>query len=143
MLPQPNSVRVSLPRLGISSGLTELRLDGPGVMEVPPDPAVPGCYALGPTPGALGPAVIAGHVTWNRAPAVFFRLGEARQGDRGDRNGREVRQGSVPHFHGVGNIDHAGLRLVTCGGEYDDLGHRYLDNSVVFASLVAIRSAKG
>ena len=45
-------------------------------MEVPADPANAGWYELGPSPGALGPAVVAGHVTWNQAPAVFFRLAE-------------------------------------------------------------------
>ena len=52
-----------------------------GAMEVPDDPADAGWYRLGPPPGALGPAVIAGHVTWNQVPAVFFRLSELRPGD--------------------------------------------------------------
>ena len=46
-----------------------------GAMEVPQDPAVAGWFSRGPSPGALGPAVIAGHVTWNGAPAIFHRLG--------------------------------------------------------------------
>ena len=56
-------------------------LERGGEMEVPNDPARAGWYTLGPTPGALGPAVIAGHVTWNQMPAVFFRLAELRLGD--------------------------------------------------------------
>jgi hypothetical protein len=36
-----------------------------------------------------------------------------------------------------GPIDHAGLRLITCGGTYDAAAHRYLDNVIVFARLVA------
>lgn len=50
-------------------------------MEVPHDPALAGWYALGPTPGALGLAVIAGHVSWNGAAGVFSRLAEMRAGD--------------------------------------------------------------
>ena len=38
-----------------------------------------------------------------------------------------------------GAIDHAGLRLVTCGGTYDTARNRYLDNVIVFAKLEAIR----
>jgi len=38
-----------------------------------------------------------------------------------------------------GAIDHAGLRLVTCGGTYDESAHRYLANVVVFATLVGAR----
>ena len=38
-----------------------------------------------------------------------------------------------------GAIDHAGLRLVTCGGTYDAARKRYLDNVVVFAKLSGVR----
>jgi hypothetical protein len=34
-----------------------------------------------------------------------------------------------------GDIDHAGLRLITCGGAFDDATGHYLDNIVVFATL--------
>ena len=34
-------------------------------MEVPKDPALAGWFVRGASPGALGPAVIAGHVTWD------------------------------------------------------------------------------
>ena len=35
-----------------------------------------------------------------------------------------------------GDIDHAGLRLITCGGEFDRAARSYRDNVVVYASLV-------
>ena len=34
-----------------------------------------------------------------------------------------------------GAIDHAGLRLITCGGDYEQAVHRYSDNVVAFARL--------
>lgn len=34
-----------------------------------------------------------------------------------------------------GDIDHAGLRLITCGGDYDRGAGGYLANTVVFATL--------
>ena len=34
-----------------------------------------------------------------------------------------------------GDLDHAGLRLITCGGEFDESSGDYADNVVVFASL--------
>jgi hypothetical protein len=37
-----------------------------------------------------------------------------------------------------GAIDHAGLRLITCGGTYDAARRRYLDNVIVFAKLKAV-----
>jgi hypothetical protein len=42
-----------------------------------------------------------------------------------------------------GPIDHAGLRLITCGGTYDTARHSYLDNVVVFARLKAVRGPGG
>jgi hypothetical protein len=35
-----------------------------------------------------------------------------------------------------GNIDHAGLRLITCGGSFDPQARSYDDNVIVFAELV-------
>jgi sortase (surface protein transpeptidase) len=156
-LPESKPVRLRIPRLHVTSPLVRLGLDpSSGAMEVPADPAVAGWYDRGPTPGALGPAVIAGHVTWNRAPAVFFRLGEMRRGDVIDvrrRDGvhavfsvtRVAKYGkaSFPTRTVFGKVDHAALRLITCGGEYDFTRHRYLANVVVFADLVAGRRAAG
>ena len=42
-----------------------------------------------------------------------------------------------------GAIDHAGLRLITCGGTYEAARDKYLDNVVVFARLVAVRRPDG
>jgi hypothetical protein len=153
VLPASTPVSVSLPRLGIRSKLVHLGVDKYGAMQVPTDPARAGWYKLGPTPGELGPAVIAGHVTWN-GPAVFFRLGSLRRGD----TIKVVRRDGVTAVFAVadvrsypkvrfptravfGTIDYAGLRLITCGGTYDSSTHRYLDNLVVFARLVAAHGA--
>jgi hypothetical protein len=35
-----------------------------------------------------------------------------------------------------GNTDHAALRLITCGGSFDFSTGHFLDNVVVFATLV-------
>jgi hypothetical protein len=121
-------------------------------MEVPRDPGLAGWFRLGPTPGALGPAVIAGHVTWNGAPGVFFDLARLRPGDlvrvdRGDRREAVFEVDRVARFEKrqfptqavFGAVDHAALRLITCGGTYDRATHRYRDNVVAFASLVGAR----
>lgn len=155
VLAQSEPVGVAIPRLGVTSGLVHLGVDSAGAMEVPTDPADAGWYARGPTPGALGPAVIAGHVTWNQQPAVFYRLSELRRGDRvevarADGQTAEFAVSEVARFAKsqfptravYGAIDHAGLRLITCGGEYDDSANRYLDNVVVFATLVDVRPTK-
>jgi hypothetical protein len=44
-----------------------------------------------------------------------------------------------PNREVYGQIDHAGLRLITCGGTYDAARRKYLDNVVVFAKPEAVR----
>jgi sortase (surface protein transpeptidase) len=136
--------------------LVELGLDKDGAMQVPQDPAVAGWFSGGPAPGALGPAVIAGHVTWNGAPEVFYRLGTLRRGDqvtvtREDGKTAVFSVSRVARFSKsrfpsravYGRIEYAGLRLITCGGTYDAARHSYLDNVVVFARLEAVRGTGG
>jgi LPXTG-site transpeptidase (sortase) family protein len=148
-------VALGIPRLGVRSSLVELRLDSSAAMEVPQEPALAGWYGLGPTPGALGPAVIAGHVAWNGTPGVFARLTQLRSGDivtvsRDD--GRtavfmvtrviEVSKEHFPTEAVYGPVNHAALRLITCAGDYDEVEHRYADNAVVFARLMDVRGAR-
>jgi len=156
MLPESDALAISIPRIGVRSTLVELGLDGHGEMEVPLDPALAGWFSRGAAPGALGPAVIAGHVTWDGAPAVFHRLGSMRSGDRVSVTRKDGRtavftvsrvarfpKAQFPSQEVYGAIDHAGLRLITCGGTYDAAKHRYLDNVVVFARLDAVHEARG
>ena len=150
-LRESKPVTVSIPSLDVESDLVDLRVDSSGAMEVPEEGADAGWYALGPTPGALGPAVIAGHVTWDQAPAVFYRLERLQRGDvvnvtRADgrtavfsvKGVETYAKARFPTDTVFGTIDHAGLRLITCGGTYDSAANRYLDNVVVFASLVDV-----
>jgi sortase (surface protein transpeptidase) len=96
--------------------------------------------------------VIAGHVAWNGEPGVFSRLVELRRGDRlevrrGDgttavfsvRAVRRFAKARFPTRAVFGAVDHSALRLITCGGLYDDSENRYLDNVVAFAELIAVR----
>lgn len=149
VLPESRPVRLSIPGLGVTSRLEDLGVDGAGAMEVPADPARAGWYDRGPAPGSLGPAVVAGHVTWNGTRAVFYRLATLRRGDvvrvtRADGRAavfavRRVAQFDKTRFPTravYGAVDHAALRLITCGGTYDAPRHRYLANVVVFADLV-------
>ncbi|MFI7382205.1 class F sortase [Streptomyces sp. NPDC049813] len=147
-LPSSPPVRVTIPALRVSSPLEKLGLNRQHAMTTPRDPAKAGWYAPGPTPGAKGPSVIAGHVTWNGTPAVFFKLSELDVGDQvkvARRDGRTAvftvervavyAKDDFPTVEVYRNIDGAGLRLITCGGTYSKKDHHYADNVVVYASL--------
>lgn len=123
---------------------------------MPTDFADAGWYVGAPTPGQLGPAVILGHIDSYRGPAVFFRLAALRPGDqitvnRADRTDAvfsvdAIRQYPKNHFPTkdvYGDIGYAGLRLISCGGQFDKAARSYDDNIVVFAHLTAHSAAAG
>lgn len=147
-LPRSEPLRVRIPAIGLDSELVGLGLEDDGRMEVPPGAYPAGWYTGAPTPGELGPAVLAGHVDYGGAAGVFARLHDLRPGDAievGREDGstavfrvsrvEQHRKDAFPTAAVYGDIDHAGLRLVTCGGAFDRRAHSYEDNIVVFAQL--------
>lgn len=145
-------VRLRIPSIGVDSGLISLGLAKDGTMQVPPSGSPAGWYTGAPTPGELGPAIIAGHVDWAGRPGVFYRLRELRPDQtitvfRADGTVAVFRVTAVKQFakdefptHQIyGNIDRAGLRLITCGGSFDRRAHSYRDNIVAFAQLSSKR----
>lgn len=144
-------VRVEIPALGVTSQVMGLGLKSDGSMEVPPGGYPVGWYMGSPTPGELGPAVLAGHVDWAGEPGAFYGLRELVPGDsvvvdRADGTAVtflvdrvEVHpKGDFPTEKVYGDIGDAGLRLITCGGLFDDNAGSYVDNVIVFASLAAV-----
>jgi len=142
-------VRIQVPAIGADSVLLDLGLQADGTLEVPPDAGEVGWFTGGPTPGELGPAVVVGHVDWAGEPGVFYNLRDLIPGNeitvtRADGSVAQFMVSSNEQFPkeqfpttGVyGNIDHAGLRLITCGGSFDPKARSYEDNIVVFAELV-------
>lgn len=142
-------VSISIPTIGVTSDLMMLGLEPDGALEVPPEGHPAGWYSGSPVPGEIGPAIVAGHVDWKGDPGVFHRLHELRPGDeviatRSDGVTAVFRVASVERFAKsefptsavYGDLDHPGLRLITCGGEFDDSVRSYRDNTVVFADLV-------
>ncbi len=147
-MPASTPVRVRIPSIGVDSDLMGLGLQPDGTLEVPPDGFPAGWYTGSPTPGELGPAIIAGHVDWAGRPGVFFDLRELSTGDhiaitRQDGSTARFRVTRVAQFDKdhfptqavYGDLDHAGLRLITCGGPFDRQARSYEDNLVVFAEL--------
>lgn len=142
-------VRLQIPVIGVDSDLMGLALQTDGTLEVPPTGFPAGWYTGAPTPGELGPAIIAGHVDWGGEPGVFFDLQDLAPGDeitvtRQDGSTALFRVDRVERFTKdqfptelvYADLDHAGLRLITCGGDFDRGARSYEDNLVVFARLV-------
>jgi sortase (surface protein transpeptidase) len=148
-LPGSPPVGLSIPSIDVrSTKIVDLGLQDDGSIEVPRDASAPGWFTPGPSPGQLGPAVIAGHVDSTTGPAVFYRLGQLRPRDRVavSRADGSVATFSIdrvltfekdefPTRAVYGPTTRAELRLITCSGNYDD-DTGYDSNTVVFAHLV-------
>lgn len=155
-LPRSKPVTLDIPSIGVHSVVQYLGLTADGALEAPaPGPHYneAAWYRYSPTPGSLGPAIVLGHVdSATDGPSVFFHLAELRPGDRVSitRADDSIAVFIVDEMHRYAkddfptelvydDIDHAGLRILTCGGAFDDTTGHYLDNIVVFASLVGTR----
>ncbi len=145
-------VRLAIPKIDVDVAFeTPLGLEESGEIEVPEAYDRVAYYKYGPTPGELGPAVVLGHVDSFEGPAVFFSLGQLKPGDqitvtRADGSLaifavealERHPQSGFPTVQVYGDLDHAGLRLITCTGTYDHGTLRYSHNLIVFAKLVGI-----
>ena len=156
LLPAAQPVSLVVPALGVNSSLIDLGRNADGTVQVPslddPD-SKPGWYTGSPSPGTLGPSIILGHVDSRQfGPGVFYNLKNMQPGDtievaRADNtvavfavdDVRNVPKSDFPTLEVYGNLDHAGLRLITCGGEFDPNARSYEENIIVFASLVGTR----
>lgn len=149
-LPRATPTHISIASQQIDVDLTPVGLADDGSIELPPVlDWMAGWYKLSPTPGELGPAVIVGHVDSYEGTSVFWNLRYVQPGDSID-IGRE--DGSIAHFRVTqlaeydqsnfptqqvyGNTTDSELRVITCGGTFDETTHAYSQNTVVYATLV-------
>lgn len=140
----PTRVRISA--IGVDSTVMQLGLKDDGSLETPPGAFPAGWYKNSPTPGEVGPSVLTGHVRYIK-PGVFARLGELDRGDKISVTRKDhsvasftitkvaqYKKSNFPTKAVYGNLDHAGLRLITCAG-LDKDRKEFDDNLVVFARL--------
>ncbi|WP_235926035.1 class F sortase [Actinokineospora pegani] len=143
-------LEVRIPALGARSSLIPLGLNADGTAEVPSldQPLQAGWYKHGPAPGDPGPAVVLGHVDGRGRPGVFHDLATLVPGDRvevtrGDRSTAaftvrqvdRVAKADFPTQAVYGETTGPQLRLITCGGAFDEATGDYQDNVIVYADL--------
>ncbi|MBQ0986820.1 class F sortase [Streptomyces sp. F63] len=152
-LPRSEPRRVRVPAVRVDAPLVSVTTDGDGWIEAPParERNLAGWFADAVTPGERGTAVLVGHVDNASGPAVFHPLGAVRPGmdveiRRAD--GRTavfgvyrvevVAKDPFPAERVYDGTGHAELRILTCGGEYDERSG-YAGNVVVYARLTGVR----
>jgi hypothetical protein len=148
---EPTHVTIS--KIGVDAEIIPLGVTNAGTLELPSldTPDLAGWYRLGPSPGEIGNAVIVGHVdSYKTGPAVFYELGALRPGDTISVTLRDnaiarftvdqvesYPKASFPTDLVYGPARTPSLRLVTCGGQFDQDASSYLNNTVVFATLTS------
>lgn len=149
-LPRSEPTRLRISKIGVDTTFISIGQKTDGTMEVPGRYDVVGWYNKAPTPGELGPSIVVGHVDRPGGIAVFWRLRELLPGDMVEierADGKTVKfkvdrvaqvpQDSFPTEEVYGNIDHAGIRLITCGGTFNRQTRQYTHNTVVYGSMIS------
>lgn len=146
-------VRLKIPALDLVSDLSQVAKNDDGTVEVPTgenyDKAA--WYKYSPSPGERGSSVILGHVdSVDTGPSVFYNLTKLKPNDkimveRADKSTaifnvdrmEQYPKETFPTQEVYGDTSgRSTLKLITCGGEFNDSRGEYDDNIIVFASLV-------
>jgi LPXTG-site transpeptidase (sortase) family protein len=140
-------IRLKIPKLNVDALIEDVGLTADGSMAVPKGPDDVAWFALGPRPGEIGNAVIAGHEGWkNGISAVFDYLYTLHVGDtlytvdaKGKTTVFVVREIRILDEHAdasavfASSDGKAHLNLVTCEGVWNATTKSYAGRLVVFA----------
>lgn len=139
-------VRLKIPKMNVDTSIDYVSVTPDGAMDVPDGPDNVAWFQLGPRPGDMGSAVIAGHYGWkNNIPAVFDNLNQLRKGDKvyvTDENGTimtfVVRELQLFKEHDdasavfISNDGMSHLNFITCEGVWNKIVKSYPKRLVVF-----------
>lgn len=143
-----NPIKLEVPTLQIEATIIPVGLTPEGDMEAPSNVEQVAWYKLGPKPGEMGSAVLAGHLDGeNGEKGVFYNLNELKKGDE---ISVQMQEGEKQRFTVKGSkifnseddasevflpADGKYLNLITCNGEWDKEKENYEERLVVFAEL--------
>lgn len=148
--PRPRPVArptlVEIPSIDVRARIVPVGLNVDGSMEVP-EFGLAGWYERGPKPGQPGPAVVVAHVDSKSGPDVFYRLHELQEGAtirirRANgtsqtwtmQSSEQTDKDELPVDRIWNDTRRRVLRLVTCGGSFNQATGHYEDNIIVYAN---------
>ena len=146
-------VRIKIPKIKVSSLIESLGLTIDGAVDSPLGPENAGWWNGGPTPGAMGNAIIDGHSGWkDNIPAIFDSLDKLEKGDKiyitSSTGITTIFSVSKLKTYGkddpaldvfTSTDDKSHLNLITCTGIWDNVAKGRDSRIVVFADLVEIK----
>jgi LPXTG-site transpeptidase (sortase) family protein len=139
-------IRLKIQKINVDAVIDYTGLTADGAMDVKKDPDKVAWYSLGPRPGQIGSAVIAGHYGWiEDKGSVFNELQTLIKGDEitvVDEKGvinnflvREIKHykpdATVPEVF-MSNDKKSHLNLITCNGTWDEAKQTYSNRLVIF-----------
>ena len=148
--PQGFPVRLKIPIIEVDSAVEDALITPDGRMDVPAGSVNVAWFALGPSPGKVGSAVIAGHFGINNGvPFVFYNLDKLKIGDKIyviDDKGNTIlfkvrliksfdrNADATTVFTSDDGLAH--LNLITCEGIWNKINGNYPERLVIFTDLV-------
>ena len=154
-MPFSTPTRISIPAVNLEADVITVDVNADGTIGTPSlsNAKVAGWYDRGPAPGQDGAAVMDAHVDSSLMSdyrGAFYYLGLTKPG-------MQIDVFRADHSEAVFTIDevqvalksdfptnqvysptpYASLRLITCGGDFDQTTHEYLGNTIVYAHLTA------
>jgi sortase (surface protein transpeptidase) len=154
-LPYSVPTHVDIPAVNLHADVITVGLNADDTIGTPSlsNAKVAAWYDRSPTPGQMGSAILDAHVDsalMSDYRGAFFYLGLAKPGmaidvTRADHSVAvftidEVQttlKANFPTDKVYAATPYAGLRLITCGGDYDKQTHEYLGNTIVYAHMTA------
>lgn len=140
--------RLRIPALQIDAVIEPVGVTRKGLMDVPRNLWDAAWLKTGVRPGALGQAVLDGHLDGVQGSALFADLHRLKPGDRiyvSDAGGGELTfvvtalqvepLRGFPTLRVFGPASGRFLNLITCAGTFDPAGHTYDHRLVVFTQL--------
>ena len=148
-------VRIRIASVSIDAKVAPLGLLPGGKLDAPKIAEETGWYKLGPKPGEEGNAVIDGHLTLSKGPAVFWNLRKVKLGDLitvtdelGTVRTFKVRKIAVYHVERApmrqifGDTKGKHLNLITCDGVWDTTLNHYDKRRIIYSDLISEETAK-
>ncbi|MFF2091177.1 class F sortase [Paenibacillus sp. NPDC058174] len=145
-------VELFIPAIQLQAQIEPVSVLENGQMDIPQSTDKVGFLSTGTLPGALGNAVMDGHVDSYTGPAVFFKLKRLKPGDEvliRNKSGRVLqfnvesvetfKTADAPVQKIFGPADGAHLNLITCTGKYSRSKKEHEARLVVFTKLQEVR----
>jgi LPXTG-site transpeptidase (sortase) family protein len=145
----PRPTHLSIRVVGVETDIVPIGVDENRAIAVPKQADIAGWWSGGHAAGEPGPTVIVGHYDSKVAPGVFENLKKIGVGARiivEQSDGsiflydvtkvEKIAKSAFPTEAVYGLTTTSTLRLITCGGAFDNNTRHYVDNTIVYADLV-------